>query len=380
MVAESLGSSPLFNLSLSSKELFHSNFLAWLCQAYPRSAGKLFSAYLPDRPGSCAGLRVLREKNHIDLWLKYSDGSQLIIENKVKSMPLHPQLEQYAAEHVGAPATGFLLLSLERPSFLAPGENRIRMSNGVVWQCLSYRELADELRKLLPDIHHGYHAGLLEDYCDFIDNLAVLQARFSVNWGDARGDFFEIGQDRECLRVIRLHDLFDKLRYSGLAQHVIGLLGGEFTMCQDFKRIEAGEAFVTSGMTRGTGLFDFKYCLCGHKEFGYPVILGLQLQGNDFRLVVEIEDRKQAARISQCLLRPDDGNRVWFDFRLLSGGSQEYPHKEGKDFNQYDGQFLYRSKRLDHISPQLLADTIVAYAKLARDNAPLLRQQIGAPE
>jgi hypothetical protein len=30
-----LKKSPLFNLSLASKELFHSNFLAWLCEAYP---------------------------------------------------------------------------------------------------------------------------------------------------------------------------------------------------------------------------------------------------------------------------------------------------------------------------------------------------------
>lgn len=32
---DELSSSPLFNLSLSSKELFHSNFLAWLAQHYP---------------------------------------------------------------------------------------------------------------------------------------------------------------------------------------------------------------------------------------------------------------------------------------------------------------------------------------------------------
>ena len=41
-----LKKSPLFNLSLSSKELFHSNFLYWIGQNYPLEFGKLFAEYL----------------------------------------------------------------------------------------------------------------------------------------------------------------------------------------------------------------------------------------------------------------------------------------------------------------------------------------------
>ena len=44
---------PLFNLSLASKELFHSNFLAWLCEAYPNQVGRLFARFTKIPCASC---------------------------------------------------------------------------------------------------------------------------------------------------------------------------------------------------------------------------------------------------------------------------------------------------------------------------------------
>jgi len=36
-VVRSLTASPLFQLSLAAKELFHSSFLAWLCESHPQT-------------------------------------------------------------------------------------------------------------------------------------------------------------------------------------------------------------------------------------------------------------------------------------------------------------------------------------------------------
>lgn len=47
---EKLKISPLFNLSLSSKELFHSNFLYWIGRTYPSEFGGIFSKYLNEKP------------------------------------------------------------------------------------------------------------------------------------------------------------------------------------------------------------------------------------------------------------------------------------------------------------------------------------------
>jgi hypothetical protein len=46
---KSLKKSPLFNLSLTNKELFHSNFLAWFGKLYPELFIQLISDLLGDK-------------------------------------------------------------------------------------------------------------------------------------------------------------------------------------------------------------------------------------------------------------------------------------------------------------------------------------------
>lgn len=372
--------SPIFQLSLASKELFHSNFLAWLCETHPLLVGRLFATFLNQEPPSYDRLRVYRERNNIDVWLEFAGGEALIIENKVKSLPELRQLEEYAAAAQDRARTSFLLLSLTRPTFLAPHETAIRLRDGAVWQYLAYGDLAGRLRDLLPAIAaaSSYHGQLLGDYIDVIAHLDALQAHFSIDWDDADGDFFGLQQAMQRLTSIRLHDLIDKLRYAQLAQRVADALRSDgFPVDNDgCWRGEVGKVLVGSGLTRGVGLFDFKYCLMDKGRFGKPVLLGVQVQGRDFRLVAEIADRTAAPKIAAALRQPDDGHQVWFNFGLLPGGSEEYPKK--RLFNQYSGQFLYRSKRIGGIAPQRLVDTIVGYARVVRSQAAVLRQQIEA--
>src|SRR4051794_31150414 len=101
--------SPLFNLSLSSKELFHSNFLDWLCKLYPVEAGNLFASFLTVLPDSIKGpiVKTYRELANIDLTLLYENGETLIIENKVKSLPYLGQLEEYAKANPDRAKTSF---------------------------------------------------------------------------------------------------------------------------------------------------------------------------------------------------------------------------------------------------------------------------------
>ena len=45
-ICESLKKNTMFNLSLSSKELFHSNFIAWLIENYPNNMNNIFNKVL----------------------------------------------------------------------------------------------------------------------------------------------------------------------------------------------------------------------------------------------------------------------------------------------------------------------------------------------
>lgn len=111
-----LKTSPMFNLSLSSKELFHSNFLYWIWKLNP-NAFKCLMATLLDVEinqldwGDDDKWEVVREYNSFDLCVKYRDTESnneetgarkidygdvlLVIENKVKSIPYKGQLHKY---------------------------------------------------------------------------------------------------------------------------------------------------------------------------------------------------------------------------------------------------------------------------------------------
>jgi hypothetical protein len=93
---EKLKKSPLFNLSLSSKELFHSNFLYWIGHNYPSEFGGLFSKYLNEQPEDSCIKEIFRERENIDLSFSYSNGQEVLIENKVKSVPYIGQLVKYS--------------------------------------------------------------------------------------------------------------------------------------------------------------------------------------------------------------------------------------------------------------------------------------------
>ena len=113
-----LKSSPMFKFSLSSKELFHSNFLEWLSNVNSGDFKTLIKrmAGLGDDFVWPSFWRVKREYNNFDLCIvaydqaKYQSNEDeridddedfriiFVIENKVKSIPYKEQLLRYSQE------------------------------------------------------------------------------------------------------------------------------------------------------------------------------------------------------------------------------------------------------------------------------------------
>jgi hypothetical protein len=116
---EQLSQSPLFQLSLSSKELFHSNFLAWLFTNYKQESSKVLRVFIDDNNNNYTISNVKREEKNRDLTVYFQDkngsAKKLIIENKVKSIPNYQQLVNYSKD--GTKEEYYILLSLAKPFF-----------------------------------------------------------------------------------------------------------------------------------------------------------------------------------------------------------------------------------------------------------------------
>ena len=98
-----LNRSPLFAISLSGKELSHSNFWAWLLEQKVEGKHPFIEVFIPNfYQNGCTFISVEREKKHVDLTITYKNKANetevLIIENKIKSIPTKEQLIRYEEE------------------------------------------------------------------------------------------------------------------------------------------------------------------------------------------------------------------------------------------------------------------------------------------
>lgn len=139
-IAKKLEASPMFQLSLSSKELFHSNFLYWIWKCSPDAFKAVIGGLIGEKVDWPEGYVVKHEFNNYDVCALAPNGERLLVlENKVKSIPRLDQLEEYQSENKGfKPIYVLLSLSAEFPL------KEVIRSKG--WHIANYQELADALK------------------------------------------------------------------------------------------------------------------------------------------------------------------------------------------------------------------------------------------
>jgi hypothetical protein len=362
----SLEESPLFNLSLSSKELFHSNFLEWLWKKYPVAMHNVFKGKLTPGTDTSGNVIVSREDRNLDLTIKYESGYQIVIENKVKSLPYIEQLRGYSAKfNISGPKVDFVLLSMTKPSFIDNDVDLIMAGEGAIWRWMSYEELSKGLRNFQPE--NEYHRHLLEDYLLFVENMSTIIRSYQIDW-ESDQVFFK---PTEPIAKLRINDLVQKLNYSGLAEQVKKTLDQEVLSLGDWDKGKAGQIYLGSGITRSMGFFDIRYVIEDMRDGDKsPSIVGIQLQGRSLRLFFEVNTSEgRAGLIAKKLL----AQGKWFDLNRaaeLKTILKEYP-KDPYKFNNFSKSFYYRSKNLaNDISAKTLVTLIAGYCNYIESKLP----------
>lgn len=213
----SLQSSPLFHLSLTSKELFHSNFLYWLGVTYRDLFKETFSNLGCRTAAWPEDWTVEREYKaaksiSLDLCVK-GPGKKgkiyLILENKVKSIPNQQQLNRYAANGNLADTCDFILLSLATDF---PDKDQIDVNSGGKWIVWNYGDLAAALDKALTSCGGNvrpFHKAILEDYIQMVRGLDGLFGHLTV---DDNGRYCD--NVSQVYANLRMDDVYEKIRTS----------------------------------------------------------------------------------------------------------------------------------------------------------------------
>lgn len=322
---ENLKKSPMFNLSLSSKELFHSNFIDWLISVESVLMSDLFTNLLNQKIviDKCS-----REKNNFDLMIDCEGNKQIIIENKFKSIITEQQLKRYNEKLKDTDAVK-VLLSLNATDY------EQKLAEGYDWKVISYDELSKELKKIT--FTNEYYQSIVRDYCSFVDEISTYftaQNYSSLKISDMRNEHIKFAK-------IRLHDIYQKILFNYILRELNSLLDKEnkdFANGFDFsKKISTWQDF-----SRSTGLVTLNYTIREGKNDNSGFRLELQLQYHTLKLMLIHENPIKGVT--------EEFKKNYFSIienlsnsKYCREKGELFPKSKQKDYNKYKLICIYKN-------------------------------------
>lgn len=350
-LCQQIAAEPLHHLTLGSKELFHSNFLAWLLERFPNEMRPVLGPWSVEAPGAPA-VPPEREWHRIDLLVRLEGFRPLLIENKVFAIPNQAQLSGYdeAIEKklkVGDPSKALLVLT-------DPGWPADRGS----WTVRTYADLVDDLERQVPALRHQdeFAGEIVARYVRYIRMLIDL-VRVVGTPADDEPLLLGKADSARHLEGIRLLDGVQKARAQQAALELE-------SKCRSLAGPTGDAITIASGFTRKDALVE---AFVRQPEDG--VELGWQYQRDQFRLVL----RTLRSREERESLAGSDRYRRWFEFDRASGLAQltePHPPPKGWQFHNYSPDFTYRYVKAPALTKRQLIDIGMAYIDRARSWMP----------
>ncbi len=348
---------PLFHMSLGSKELFHSNFLAWFADCFPEHAAAVFRPWTVPMAEAQAGRSEL-EPAHLDLVLHLPGLAPIAVENKVFSFPSEEQLDRYAEGALARREAWGTTYARVLLSLMSPGWT---MYKG--WRLLSYRGLAEALR---PQVAHiraadAFAGDLVEHYVVLISRLAELLDLLGT---PALDEPLLLSQTvASYLERVRVSAGVQKARASCVARE----------LCKAVAEKGWSDIIVKYDFTHGMSLLEG---FCRQRVGASDSLgdaLGWQLQGKQFRLAVitgvlqgRAHREEREAYVAKCY-------SDWFDFaplQAVTGAMEKMRANEVRgghwSFQGYNPAFVYRYRIAAGLTPSQIVELGLLYLDRAR--------------
>jgi len=297
-IINSLKQSPLYNLSMANKELFHSNFLAWFGRVYPKLFHDFINDLLEDKyQGWDKGLEdntfhVEREFQHFDICVIDKDGRiRLVIENKIKSIPTKKQLEGYVndvqktnSKKNDAVPVAFILLSMNTDF----QDEKNKDLDAIAWIRVDYKKLSTALSKI--KIKDDYHQQLIDDYCLYVENLQTVIEEY-----DKTVKFLITPEEEQTLKELDIHDLCGKRRMQLFYQILYNKLSKTYIFVGNREELRTGAS--NKKIYMGWGFSHSSPMLTIIFKTNRGDDAQIQIQGQQYRHGIEIADEQMQKRI-----------------------------------------------------------------------------------
>ncbi len=358
---------PIFYLSLSSKELFHSNFLFWLSKSNigVEILKSLFQVndlkyFIREKGGNKLPDEKVKTPKADLAGYNSNDKLVLLIENKVKDIPNEEQIRLLRKSFGNE--IKLVILSFIEPTF--------KIANPLVF--VSYEELQEKLKenidKFLTD---KYHHELIKDYISLITYLDKIVKSFKLT---GNYDFALNSRPKlfVSLNEIKLWENYQRVAGQDLAQKVF----------EKLKKTHGFEGIITNSSVnhqKSTINFSFKWS---------SFEIGIQIENNQFRrFIYGVIKREDADKLRLQNIWFEEGWKPKRKIKKLENKDIEYEDDIIKYsyYGSYDmkknGLFLYQynpsfakscNRSLDELTTMIVNDLKILF----KDNNKALIESI----
>lgn len=346
---EYLRNSLIYQMSLGSKELFHSNVWWWLIENDKNFIRSFIPNFEPSKYHNSEYIWAKREERNRDIliWLEEDNGkkSHLVIENKIKTLPTTEQLKDYTMNlgenaFIGGVLTGIGDCLLD--------SSELNGINGVIgkWSYVSYKEIANRILEIAlistSDSIIG-HIEQIKEYCNIINCLnLILEENLNKNKNALSFDC-----DYDSLNNLRIADIFKKHKGS----HFLNYIKAHNEELEAMKP-NGYNLIICQSFNNGKTTLDIRFSNWVDGNTPYN-LLGVQIEGDQFRIVAEKNAHPE--NINSDLIY-NELKDCWFDDsydknsnRFIFGNKSTMKPHNGKKYDTYNTNgycFVYQSRYL----------------------------------
>ena len=353
-IIKDLSNNVMFSLSLSSKELFHSNLWAWLGRKYPKMFTEIF---LDEKVELDENSIILREYKNFDLYVE-TKNSIYVFENKCKSMPNKSQLMEYDKklakikdEKKKEIETKTKLISYFEPIGTYvwtdddnPSQEHIITYNGL---CEKFNDLYEKNEKIIKNNDKI----IIKEYIKCLELLNNLQNSIELNDETTIDEYYSLLDNNEIKELsgkINFEKTLERILVNKLTHYVLDKYEKKDEI--DAINIDCGRDHVVYSDI----LFYFKDAWAENEDDRPPLnAIGVSLWGKNFRYYANVNKSKK--HLGDYLISNKDNLSVndWKNagHKYLSTNYKDF-WKNGKEggYNCKDDMWLYKKEDISKLS------------------------------